>query len=367
MISMRQLEFRNVARPKRPREAVEHEAPEEEPPPLGAKSDAVRGEQVLNLTVAEFVAQSFLPEHVAAKRTSGRRHYQAILKHILSPDFVDRIFGVDALGSKAKLQVNPNWPYIDNVGLRDIKPEHVRSLVSAALEVGYSTQTAKHIRNVLSAVISHAIKVCYFVGANPAISVPSPGMQRKEPHALTFVQTVGVLQAMHYPEFEITLIAILTGMSIAEICGLQWKYVNLMNHPVQREGEFIPPRSIAVRKQSYRGELSNVPAGRRKDILVPNLLRSVLLRLNSARSAGWNDFVLVSRTGSPINQINVAARRLKAIGEQLEVPWLSWQVVRRTRARLVHEFGNQLENELAMAVINRPDPRPAEIDRTRLR
>lgn len=366
-VLVRRIEFLDVAHPQWLRAAAEHGGPEEELPRHAAKQDAARGELLLNLTVAEFVARSFLPEHIAAKRTSGRRHYQAILKHVLYPDYVDRIFGVDALGSRAKLQVNPNWPYIDNVRLRDIQPEHVKRLIAAALEMGYSTQTAKHIRNVLSAVVSHAIRVGCFVGANPAILVPPPGMQRKQLHALTLEKTVEVLQAMRYPEFEISLIAILTGMSIAEICGLQWKYVNLMDHTVNREGELIPPGCIAVRKQSYRGELSSVPEGRRKNIPIPNLLRSVLFRLNSIRSAGWNDFVLVSRTKSPINQINVAARRLKVIGEQLEVPWLSWQVFRRTRALLLHEFGAQLENELAMAVKTRPDPRPTQIDRGHLR
>lgn len=311
-------------------------------------------EPVQEMTVAEFVGRKFLPEHIATKRTPGRRHYQAILKHIISPEYVDQIFG-DGQRSRAKLKRNPNWPYVDNVRLLDIQPEHVQRLISVALEMGYSTQTAKHIRNVLSAIISHAIKEGYFMGGNPAILVSPPGMQRKTPHALTFDQTVRVMQAMRYPELEMTLIVILTGMNIAEICGLQWKYVNLTDHHANREGELILPRTIAVRKQWYRGELSSVPEGRRKNIPIQDLLKKCLMRLSQARVGGWNDFVLVSRAGKPINQINVAARRLKSIGEQLEVPWLSWQVFRRTRGRLVHEFGAQLQHELAMAIPAKPD------------
>lgn len=332
-------------------------------PPSGRE----RVEDYQDLTVAEFVERKFLPEHIAAKRTPGRRHYHAILKHILSPDYVDRIFGVDAEPSKAKLKVNPNWPYLDHVRLRNIQPDQVQRLMSMALEMGYSTQTAKHIRNVLSAVLSHAIKAGYFIGGNPALLVAPPGMQRKTLYTLTFDQTVKVLQAMRYPEWEISLIAIVTGMSIAEICGLQWKYVNLTDHVVARDGELIPPMNIAVRRQSYRGEVSIVPDGRRKNAPIPYLLQSVLLLLSSERSAGWDDFVLVSRTGSPINQINVAARRLKAIGEQLGIPWLSWQVFRRTRARLLDEYGAQLQNELAMAITIKPDPLPTGLERNRPR
>lgn len=321
------------------------------------------GQEISEMTIAEFVERKFLPEHIATKRTPGRRHYQAILKHILNPEYVNRIFGVDVERSRSKLKVNPNWPYLDQVRLRDIQPEDVKRLVSVALEAGYSTQTAKHIRNVVSAIISHAIKEGYFLGGNPAIVVTPPGMQRKTAHTLTLGQTVKVLGGMRYPEWEMTLIAILTGMNIAEICGLQWKYVNLSDHDVNREGESIPSRSIAVRKQWYRGELSTVPEGRRKDVPIPPILRSVFLRLNQVKHTGWSDFVLVSRAGKPINQINVAARRLKAIGEMQEIPWLSWQVFRRTRAVLIREFGEQLHHELAMAITMRSDFPPISIER----
>ena len=264
-------------------------------------------------------------------------------------------------------QVTAHWPYLDQVRLHDLQAEDVRRLVTVALETGYSTQTAKHIRNVVSAIISHAIKEGHFVGGNPAIVVNPPGMQRKTPHTLTVEQTVRVLEGMRYPEWEMTLIAILTGMNIAEICGLQWKYVNPSDHDVNREGELIPTRSIAVRKQWYRGEFSTVPEGRRKDVPIPHLLRSVFLRLSQVRHAGWNDFVLVSRSGKPINQINLAARRLKSIGEKLGVPWLSWQVFRRTRAALSREFGAQLQHQLAIAITMRSDLPPVSIEQGRRR
>ncbi len=316
---------------------------------------AVLREQISDMTVSEFVERKFLPEHIATKRTPGRRHYQAILKHIIAPDSVDRMFRIDAERSKTKLRANPTWPYVDHMRLQDLQQEHIQRLISAALEAGYSTQTAKHIRSVLSAIVAHAIREGHFKGGNPAILVSLPGMRRKTSHALTFEQTVRALQSMRYPEFEMTLIAILTGMNIAEICGLQWKYINATDQHVSREGEIIFPRTIAVRKQWYRGELSTVPEARKKNIPIPDLLRRCFQRLGASRSGEWNEFVLASRSGKPINQINVAARRLKIIGEQLEIPWISWQVFRRTRISLINEFGAQLQRELAMALTLIPD------------
>jgi integrase len=310
------------------------------------------------MTIAEFVERSFLPEHIVHKGTPGRRHYQAILKHILNPDLVDRMFRVEPDRSRSKLKPDPEWPYIDHVALRHLRSDDVAKLMSVALRRGYSTQTVKHIRSAVSAILSYAIKGGYYSGMNPAMQVALPGMQRKTPHTLTFSQTVEVLQAMRYPEWEITVMALLTGMTIAEICGLQWKYVNLTTHATQREGETIPPMSIAIRRQWYRGELSVVPKGRKKDVPVPMLFRQVFVQLGQAKNAGWNDFVLVSRSGKPINQINIAARRLKAIGERLNLPWLSWQVFRRTRSKLLSEYGSMLEYELALAVTMKLGFRP---------
>ena len=303
------------------------------------------------MTVAQFVAARFLPDHVAIKTSPGRRHYQAILKHVLTPEEVETIFGAPADGTRSsKLHPKSDWPYMSSVKLNEANPEHVQRLIAAAVDGGYSSQTIRHIRNVVGAVFSHALRTRHFAGDNPASLVTLPSMKRRESHALSLDQTLKVLELMQYPEREVTLFAILTSMNIAEICGLQWKYVNLTEHHLSREGQSIPPRSIVVRNQWYRGELCTVPAGRRKSIPIPQLLFSVLHTLSRTKSSGWNDFVLSTKSGRPINQINLAARRLKNIGRELEMPWISWQVLRRTRGVLAYEFGTQIQHELARAI-----------------
>ena len=178
--STRWMDFRSSQQPGllRATLATEGHAEETSLPSSQPGIERKDGRAISEMTVAEFVECKFLPEHIATKRTPGRRHYQAILKHILNPDYVNRIFGVNPERSKVKLKVNPNWPYLDQVRLHDLQAEDVRRLVTVALETGYSTQTAKHIRNVVSAIISHAIKEGHFVGGNPAIVVNPPGMQR---------------------------------------------------------------------------------------------------------------------------------------------------------------------------------------------
>jgi site-specific recombinase XerD len=145
------------------------------------------------MTVADFVQKVFVPEHVATKGLSGRTHYQAILKHVLRPEEVDRVFRVNTENSKTRLKALPDWPYLGSLRLRDVRPDHVQRLVFAALARGYSTQTIKHIRSVVSAVFSHAKKTQYCTGDNPASEVTLPESTRKEAHTLTLAQVREVI------------------------------------------------------------------------------------------------------------------------------------------------------------------------------
>jgi integrase len=301
------------------------------------------------MSLAEFVECRFAPEYVALKRSAGRAHFQAILRHILTPETVNRAFGVKSKADPSKVRNNavPGWPYLDSLLLNNVKPENIQSLISTALRHGYSAQTVIHIRSVLRAVFSHAQTLQYVNGKNPATLAVPPRLARKEAHALTLAQLVQVLKLMRDPERDIALFAILTGMSVAEICGLQWKCVNLSDLRRLLDGEWIPARAIAIRNQSYRGEFGQVMESRKRILFIPEVLNSRLQVLRQRkRFATPNDFVLASRSGTPISQNNLASRRLKSIGKSLGLPWLSWQVFHRTHVALNSEFGRQLNNEL---------------------
>jgi integrase len=295
------------------------------------------------MTIAEFVEHAFVPEHVATKTLSGRTHYQAILKHVIPPHEVDRVFQARAANSRTKLKAVPNWPYLGKVRLCDARPDDVQRLISAALASGYSTQTVKHIRNVVSAVFAHAKKRPWFTGDNPASQVTLPEMARGEAHALTLDQAKKVFGVMRYPEKEMAQITILTSMKVAEICGLQWKCVNLTEEWSNTHGEPIPPRAIAIRQEWYRGEM--VGAGRssrnRHVPISEPLLRILLALSRRGKFAGPDDFVLVSRSGTPVNENSIARGRLKPIGKHLQIPWLSWRAFRRTHMTLGYELGMQ--------------------------
>jgi site-specific recombinase XerC len=301
----------------------------------------------ISITLAEFVKRKFVPECVIPRRLAGRSHFHFILRHVLTPEEVARAFGISAPKKASSLRSIPDWPYLGSWPLHHIDQNAIKSLTSTALRAGYSTQTAIHIRNVIRSIFVHAIKTKCFEGDNPASLVPLVAVERRISRSLTVIELRRAMQIMCYPEKPIALFAVLTDMNLSEICGLQWRYVNLTNYPRQLESELLPARTIAVRNQSYRGEFSPVSEGRQRSFPISAMLFSVLSDLkNRTKFSNSQDFVFASRRGSPIYPENVGTRRLKAVGRLLEMPWLSWSAFHRTRLEMKSQFGAHLNREL---------------------
>ena len=297
--------------------------------------------------LADFVRQRFIPEFVEIKTSAGRAHFREILKYILLSEVVDCGCADTYERTNVRRKAVKSWPYMDSLRLCDIDENSIRHIVAMALESGYSIQTATHIRNVIRAVYSHAISTGSYTGRNPAALVTLPAVAPKDEQSLTLVQLKSVLAAMRFPESTIALFSILTDMNLVEICGLQWQYVNLSNDRRFVEDDWIPAKAIAIRNQWYRGEFRPAIGRRKRFIPVSDLLCTVLRDMQCNKQfARPQNFVLASRSGSPVYPGNIAKRRLKSIGQSCQMPWLSWRVFHRTHLRLKAEFGRSFHKEI---------------------
>jgi integrase len=307
------------------------------------------------MTVAEFVQRFFVPEHVMLKKSHTQLFYRSRLKDLLKPGTVNRIFGKDSEEYAEKYQNArqeiSGWPYLDELRLRDLRQGDIQKIISAALMHQYSSRTVNAIRTVCSAIITYAKEKGYFTGENPASSVRTPTIEPvKELHALTLKQARAVLEQMSYPLYHISLLSMLTSMNIAEICGLQWKRVNLSDQFVVVDAETMPPFAMLVRRQWNNYRLETVKRKSRKRALpIPPVLLPILVELKQrTQFTGPDDFVLASRNGTPIDAHNYFNRGLRAIGTQVGMPWLSWHVFRRTHTTLADELGMSLQDRQAM-------------------
>jgi integrase len=303
--------------------------------------------QQFTITLEEFVKSTFIPECVAQRKLAGRIHFQFILGLILAPDQFANAFGIHSRKKKPGAKSAPDWPYLGSLPLRLIDQTAVQFLISTALKAEYSTQTVIHIRNVIRSIFICALKTNHFAGNNPAAHIAVPAIARRNPRSLTVSQLAPTMQMMRYPERPIAAFAVLTGMNISEICGLQWKYLNLTTHARGLDSELLPARMMAVRYQSYRGEFRPVINSRKRIIFLPDALFSLCCDLKErSRFTDLDDFVFASRKGTPINPDNFGTRRLKAIGKLLEMPWLSWSAFQRTHVSLKAQFGQRMSREL---------------------
>jgi integrase len=307
--------------------------------------------QQASITVASFVQSMFVQNYVAKKSASGRAYYQAILKHVLTPTEVARAFPKMADSENTRLKYDSRWPYIGHLKLLETRPADVQRILSSALESGYSTQTVMHIRNVISAIFCYARDCQCHTGANPARMVKLPQVTHNKMPLPAPDQLREILKVMQYPEREMAFVAILTDMNVGEICGLQWMDVNLTGAALTAQDASIPPISIAVRRRLHRGVLADVRGRRKRTLPVSEVLLPILLWLRARPDfTEPDDFVFTTKAGKPVNAMNLNARRLKSIGKVLQIPWLSWQVLRRAHKTLNSEFGRHLKYHMAMAI-----------------
>jgi signal transduction histidine kinase len=313
------------------------------------------------MTVAEFIVHRFIPEYVFSMRPAGRDYFHYILKHVLSPERLDPAFEPGQDRGNARLAAILGWPYLDAIQLSDVDAGHIQEIIAAALEHGYSIQTATHIRNVIRRVFSYAHNTSCLQGENPAARVILPPVVRTEPRVLTLDQMRLVFRHMRYPEREVAILGVLTGMRVAEIFALKWKYVNLKDTWTMADGEWISPRAIAIRNLIYRNQIGNVTASRKREIRIPDQLLSMLFDIRTrTRSLTKESFVFSSRSGTPINRDNITRRRLRLIGTQLDMPWLSWNVFYRTRVGLDSRSRVRLYSELKSWLPESPPQKQAD-------
>lgn len=276
------------------------------------------------VTLREFVRERFEPEHIAALRPSGQAHYRFMLAH--------------AMG------------FIGDMRLRDITAADVQRVVSGLLTRGLSTQTARHVRNCLSAVFKHAEAIGWHPGPNPARLVRLPELVRRPAHALTFEQARALLAALSSPEREMVTVLLLTSLNVAELCGLQWKHVNLSDQMVLVDGEPLPPLHLAVRQQYYRGRYGGLKKrARKRDVPLCSLLVQVFSEIRArSKWTGLCDPVFVARNGSPVDEHNVMRRKIKPVAAALGMPWVSWHVFRRSTATLAAQIGVSLADRAGL-------------------
>jgi integrase len=276
-------------------------------------------------TVAEFIERKYKPDVLRGLKKNTQIQYRSLLgKHILP-----------AIGARR---------------LRDIRREHVQSLIWAKVDQQLSSRTVGHIRKVVSAVFDYAITINYYSGDNPASHLRMPERKDVRPKtAYTYDQARRLLEFLESPEREMVLTALCTSMNVAELCGLRWRYVNLTDEFSLVDGDAIPPFRAAVRWNFTVVQFGSVKTGNRsRTVPLPQMVVEALRRLQAeSASTRPDDPVFASRNGTPLDSHNISNRAFKQAGDALGFHVTS-HAFRHTPATWAESAGMAMSDRVAL-------------------
>ena len=155
---------------------------------------------------------------------------------------------------------------------------------------------------------------------------------------------------MQYPEREIALISMTTGLAVSEICGLRWKDVNLTDTPVYCDGEVIPPHHALVKRQPNDAHSVSPATARMRIVEIPEPLVRRLQRLRRGLQQSESETFLLKHLGGAAVRPSDICSRLEPIGRQAGIPWLSWPALKRAHQTLLSDLRVQLSDELILGV-----------------
>lgn len=181
----------------------------------------------------------------------------------------------------------------------------------------------RHIKNFLSGVFAHAMRMGYSDRDNPwrAVKIPNapePG----ETHAYSPSEIEIILKATPPPYDLVVLVACCTGLRKSEIRGLHWNDWDEVSS------------TLSINRAVWRSyEKSTKSKASRAPVPVVPVLAE---RLNKLKTAQHNKLIFAGSTGKPLDLDNLARRTIvPAVGST----WRGWHAFRRGLATFLNTQG----------------------------
>jgi integrase len=249
------------------------------------------------LTVTEFSERYFLPFIKAKRSASTHKFYEDLFEN----------------------------HYRDRVGyvrLRDFTTRHAQEVLDAN-SLALTHSSILRIKTGMSATFSHAIRLGFILGANPARETKAEG-RRSDPqlHAYTLPEIEHMLKVLREPARTVVGVAAFAGLRESEIRGLQ---------PSDYDGDILNVRRAVWRV--HVGQTKTPESKSSVPVIAP--LRKLLDA--HARRNGKGEWLFTGeRKGFALNLDNLAARVIRpTLGDR----WHGWHAFRRGLSTNLHELG----------------------------
>ena len=244
-------------------------------------------------------------------------------------------------------------PGFGQLCLRDITPRVVQRYVSGMADSKLSQESKDKIRDVLSSVLGSAVKYEYLL-KNPVAGVILPTAKRgKRVKPFLMPEMFEALLAqIREPYATMVYVAVYTGLRVSELIGLRWRNVH--------------PDSISIDERCCRGDWG-APKSEASNATIPvnpevierlHVLKNIVVQVKAGRgvrrypvmkSDGPDDLVFPSVVkGVPMRDNNILVRHIKPAAAKLGVPWVNWQVLRRSYATWLNIVGANAKDAQAL-------------------
>jgi integrase len=314
--------------------------------------------------------------YVLGPATMGEREAEKVRDEFLRPlnqglvkvgsatklnDYVESVYKPVTLPTLAKttrdryVSVYKNYlqPAFGELCLRDITQLTVQRYISGMADSKLSQESKDKVRDVLSSILGSAVSYGLLV-KNPAegVRLPVPKSGRPNKPYLTQQQFSVLVDLIAEPYATMLFTAAVTGLRPSEVIALRRRNVHGDSITIDQRfcrGDWGAPKSAASNATVpvNRAVIDRIRRldGLTADVRAGNAVR----RIPVVRSKGPDDLVFQSpQTGGPMQDNNILVRHLKPAARKLGMPWVNWQVLRRSFATWLKINGADVRDAQAL-------------------
>lgn len=244
-------------------------------------------------------------------------------------------------------------PAFGQLCLRDITPRAVQQYFSGMTDSKLSHESKDKIRDVLSSVLGSAVTYEYLV-KNPVEGVklpPAKTGKRVKPY-ITPEMFESLIVLIPEPYATMVFVAVYTGLRVSELIGLRWRNVHDDSITIEERccrGDWGAPKSEASNATIAVNPEVIDRLYRLKSLTVEVKAGRALRRYPAVKSDGPEDLVFQSVVkGVSMRDNTILVRHIKPAAAKLGIPWVNWQVFRRSYATWLKMVGADVKDAQAL-------------------
>jgi integrase len=234
-------------------------------------------------------------------------------------------------------------PAFGDLMLRELTLEPVQSYFARLQQGKLSAESVDKVRDVLSSVLRVAVEYGRLL-QNPAekVRLKKRRTTARKPF-LRIPEFYRLLDAMAEPYASMVYVAVFSALRVSELAALRWRNIHATSITIEERysrGDFDQPKSEASR--------STIPVDahvlerieRLKQLEVIIKAGRATRRYKVVKSSSPDDLVFQSvQKGAPMRDNNILSRHIKPAARKVALPWVNWQVLRRSCATWLQQAG----------------------------